>query len=49
MCNDLMEHLGLRDSSQCPSYHAPKGRLRAHHAELAPCGPEEPSDGEKDV
>ncbi len=33
---ELVDHVEYRDYSQCPSYHAPKGRLRAHHSELAP-------------
>ena len=40
MVADLVEHMEYRDYSQCPSYHAPKGRLRAHHSELAPIEPE---------
>ena len=46
MVADLVEHMEYRDYSQCPSYHAPKGRLRAHHSELAPIEPE-PSDAER--
>ncbi len=36
MVQELVDHVEYRDYSQCPSYHAPKGRLRAHHSELAP-------------
>ena len=46
MVADLVEHMEYRDYSQCPSYHAPKGRLRAHHSELAPIEPE-PLDVER--
>ena len=46
MVAELVEHMEYRDYSQCPSYHAPKGRLRAHHSELAPIDPE-PSDVER--
>ena len=46
MVAELVEHMEYRDYSQCPSYHAPKGRLRAHHSELAPIEPE-PSDRER--
>ena len=46
MVADLVEHMEYRDYSQCPSYHAPKGRLRAHHSDLAPIEPE-PSDVER--
>ena len=46
MVAELVEHMEYRDYSQCPSYHAPKGRLRAHHSELAPIEPE-PSDVER--
>ncbi len=35
MVADLVESAEWRDFSQCPSYHAPKGRLREHHAELS--------------
>ena len=43
MIDDLVEHVEWRDFSQCPSYHAPKGRLREHHRELAPAAPGERS------
>ncbi|WP_455138371.1 tRNA uracil 4-sulfurtransferase ThiI [Thermophilibacter sp.] len=43
MIDDLVEHVEWRDFSQCPSYHAPKGRLREHHRELAPAGADERS------
>lgn len=43
MIDDLVEHVEWRDFSQCPSYHAPKGRLREHHRELAPAGAAERS------
>ena len=46
MVADLVEHMEYRDYSQCPSYHAPKGRLRVHHSELAPIEPES-SDAER--
>ena len=36
MVSDLVESVEWRDFSQCPSYHAPRGRLREHHAELSP-------------
>ena len=36
MVQDLVDHVEWRDFSQCPSYHAPKGGLREHHAELSP-------------
>ena len=36
MLEELVDQIEYRDFSQCPSYHAPKGRLRAHHAELGP-------------
>lgn len=36
MVQELVDHVEYRDYGQCPSYHAPKGRLRAHHSELAP-------------
>ncbi|OUO35503.1 tRNA uracil 4-sulfurtransferase ThiI [Olsenella sp. An290] len=35
MVADLVEHVEWRDFSQCPSYHAPRGGLREHHAELS--------------
>ena len=44
MIEDLLDHLEYRDYSQCPSYHAPKGRLRAHHNELGPCDVEVSSE-----
>lgn len=43
MIDGLVEHVEWRDFSQCPSYHAPKGRLREHHRELAPAGAAERS------
>ena len=36
MVQELVDHVEYRDYGQCPSYHAPKGRLRPHHSELAP-------------
>lgn len=36
MVEELVESAEWRDYSQCPSYHAPKGRLREHHRELGP-------------
>ncbi len=36
MVADLVEHVEYKDYSQCPSYHAPKGPLHAHHNELGP-------------
>ncbi|WP_455136288.1 tRNA uracil 4-sulfurtransferase ThiI [Thermophilibacter sp.] len=43
MIDDLVERVEWRDFSQCPSYHAPRGRLREHHRELAPAEPGERS------
>lgn len=36
MLEDLVANIEYKDFSQCPSYHAPRGRLRAHHSELGP-------------
>ena len=36
MVEELLDGIEWRDYSQCPSYHAPKGRLREHHRELLP-------------
>lgn len=36
MLEDLIANIEYKDYSQCPSYHAPRGRLRAHHNELGP-------------
>lgn len=36
MVAELVDNVEYRDYSQCPSYHAPKGRLRPHHSELGP-------------
>lgn len=35
MVQELVDNVEYRDFSQCPSYHAPKGRLHEHHASLA--------------
>ncbi|MGI6229618.1 MAG: tRNA uracil 4-sulfurtransferase ThiI [Tractidigestivibacter sp.] len=48
MIDDLVEHVEYQDFSQCPSYHAPKGRLRPHHSELEPADPT-PVEGEQDA
>ncbi len=36
MLEELVDNIEYKDFSQCPSYHAPKGRLRTHHSELGP-------------
>ena len=36
MLEDLIANIEYKDYSQCPSYHAPRGRLCAHHNELGP-------------
>lgn len=36
MVSDLVESAEWRDFAQCPSYRAPRGRLREHHNELSP-------------
>ena len=36
MVEELVDRAEWRDYAQCPSYHAPKGRLSAHHRDLAP-------------
>ena len=36
MVNALVDAVEYEDFPQCPSYHAPKGPLRAHHSSLAP-------------
>lgn len=36
MVNALVDSVEYEDFPQCPSYHAPKGPLRAHHSSLAP-------------
>ncbi len=36
MVDELVDNIEYRDFSQCPSYHAPKGRLRTFHSELGP-------------
>lgn len=41
MVDDLVANVEWRDFSQCPSYHAPRGRLRERHPELAPASPGE--------
>ncbi|MBM6775589.1 tRNA uracil 4-sulfurtransferase ThiI [Olsenella profusa] len=38
MVESLVDAVEWRDFPQCPSYHAPRGRLREHHRELAPWG-----------
>lgn len=36
MVSELVDAAEWRDFAQCPSYHAPRGRLREHHGELSP-------------
>ena len=36
MLEELVANIEYKDFNQCPSYHAPKGRLRTYHSELGP-------------
>ena len=48
MLEELVANIEYKDFNQCPSYHAPKGRLRTYHSELGPA-PEKRVDKDSEV